>query len=84
MHKHKRMGTKTIGIADDVYERLAALRGTNESFNDVLRRLTGGHLLRRMAGTMAAATAEAYRREISSARAEADKARDARLRRWVD
>ncbi len=34
------MGTKTISIMEDVYERLIALKRTDESFSDELRRLT--------------------------------------------
>ncbi|MEK6922004.1 MAG: antitoxin VapB family protein [Nanoarchaeota archaeon] len=34
------MATKTISIMDDVYERLVALKRTDESFSDELRRLT--------------------------------------------
>lgn len=34
------MGTKTISITDEVYERLKALKGPSESFSDELRRLT--------------------------------------------
>ena len=33
------MGTKTIAIMDDVYERLVALKARGESFSEELRRL---------------------------------------------
>ncbi len=33
------MGTKTIAIMDDVYERLVALKAGKESFSEELRRL---------------------------------------------
>lgn len=33
------MGTKTIGITDDVYERLAAEKREDESFTDTIARL---------------------------------------------
>lgn len=39
-HTHTQMATKTISIMDDVYERLVALKRTDESFSDELRRLT--------------------------------------------
>ena len=41
------MGTKTISIMDDVYERLIALKRSNESFSDEIRRLTdtGGDIM---------------------------------------
>lgn len=36
------MGTKTITITEDVYERLRSHKREGESFSDVVRRLTGG------------------------------------------
>ena len=33
------MGTKTISIIDEVYEDLARLKGSEESFSDELRRI---------------------------------------------
>ena len=33
------MGTKTIGVRDDVYERLNARKRENESFTDLMNRL---------------------------------------------
>jgi predicted CopG family antitoxin len=34
------MATKTITLMDDAYERLKSLKGTEESFSDIIRRLT--------------------------------------------
>jgi predicted CopG family antitoxin len=34
------MGTKTIGLDDEAYERLAAEKQGNESFSDTVKRLT--------------------------------------------
>jgi predicted CopG family antitoxin len=39
-HTQNNMGTKTISITDDVYERLKAMKTPGESFSDELRRLT--------------------------------------------
>lgn len=36
------MGTKTISLSEDAYERLEAMKRENESFSDVVRRLTRG------------------------------------------
>lgn len=36
------MGTKTISLADDAYDRLKAEKQEDESFSDVVRRLTKG------------------------------------------
>ncbi len=34
------MGTRTIGLDDEAYERLAAQKRDDESFSDVVKRLT--------------------------------------------
>ena len=34
------MGTKTITLMDDAYKRLKTLKGPEESFSDIVRRLT--------------------------------------------
>ena len=34
------MATKTISITEDAYERLAALKNENESFSEVIGRIT--------------------------------------------
>jgi len=36
------MGTTTISLSDDAYERLKAMKREGESFSDVVRRLTAG------------------------------------------
>lgn len=36
------MGTKTISLSEDAYERLKAMKRESESFSDVVRRLTRG------------------------------------------
>lgn len=78
------MMTKTIGLSDDAYERLAQLKGEDESFSDVVRRLTGAPLLRRLAGTMDEATAEHYRSAVREARRQQDAERDERVDRLID
>jgi predicted CopG family antitoxin len=39
------MGTTTISLSDDAYERLKAAKHDEESFSDVVRRLTSGSQL---------------------------------------
>lgn len=39
IHKHKRTPTKTIGIRDDVYERLKAHKRGDESFSETVDRI---------------------------------------------
>ena len=42
MYVYVYMGTKTISIKDDAYERLKRHKRDNESFSDVVMRLTQG------------------------------------------
>lgn len=76
--------TKTIGLSDDAYDRLSALKGPDESFSDVVRRLTGAPLLRELAGTMDEETAEHYRSTIRDARGRQDLGRRERVQRLLD
>ena len=46
------MGTKTISLADDAYERLKAAKREGESFSDVVRRLTSGVALTEFYGVL--------------------------------
>ncbi len=39
------MAVKTVTLAEDAYEALAALKGDGESFSQVVRRLTGSQIL---------------------------------------
>ncbi|WP_255198502.1 antitoxin VapB family protein [Halorarius litoreus] len=36
------MGTKTITVTEEAYDRLRAMKRSDESFTDVLLRVTGG------------------------------------------
>lgn len=40
MHVYTYMGTKTISITEEAYERLKAYKRDDESFSDVVNRLT--------------------------------------------
>lgn len=84
VHKHKASMTKTIGLSDDAYDRLATVKDEDESFSDVVRRLTGGPMLRELAGTMDEDTAEHYREAVSGARARQDRDRRARVADLAD
>jgi len=46
------MGTKTISLADDAYEKLKARKREGESFSDVVRRLAGGVTLAEYYGVL--------------------------------
>ena len=78
------MPTRTIGLSEDAYQRLAAVKTENESFSDVVRRLTGAHFLLKLAGTMDAKTAAHYARRIASARNRESRGRRARVKGMLD
>lgn len=46
------MGTKTISLADDAYEKLKSHKREGESFSDVVRRLAGGASLAEYHGAL--------------------------------
>lgn len=76
--------TKTIGLSDDAYDRLATLKEEGESFSDVVERLTGAPLLRRLVGTMDEDTARHYRSVVGEARDRQDAGRRDRVDRLLD
>jgi predicted CopG family antitoxin len=64
------MGTKTISLADDAYEKLKAHKREGESFSDVVRRLAGGVTLSEYYGVLDEGTADDLERVIEERRAE--------------
>lgn len=73
--------TKTIGLSDDAYERLVAVKRADESFSDVVRRLTGAQALRALARTMEPDVAAHYRDAVLTGRRKATGERPRRVRR---
>jgi predicted CopG family antitoxin len=62
------MGAKNISISDEAYTRLASLKRPNESFTDVVNRLTGKRSILELAGTLTKDEGEELRRRIDDAR----------------
>lgn len=78
------MGTKTISLADDAYERLLAAKREGESFSDVVRRLTSGANLSDYHGALSAETVDEIERAIRDRREERRTRRDERRSRlWL-
>ncbi|MDG6996735.1 MAG: antitoxin VapB family protein [Nitrososphaerota archaeon] len=64
------MGTKTISISDEAYSRLAARKRTNESFTDVINRLTERKSILELAGVLTSSEAKEIRANIRKLRKE--------------
>lgn len=62
------MGTKNISISEEAYERLAALKKPNESFTEVVNRLTKKRSILDLAGALNVEEGDEIRREIASLR----------------
>jgi predicted CopG family antitoxin len=58
------MGTKNISISEEAYERLAALKKPNESFTEVVNRLTRKRSILELAGVLTEKEGEMMRGEI--------------------
>ncbi|WP_160132966.1 antitoxin VapB family protein [Halococcus salsus] len=78
------MGTKTISLADDAYERLEAAKREGESFSDAVRRLTPGIHLAEYVGILDEGTADELDTTIAERRAERTDDRRARVRAVAD
>lgn len=78
------MGTKTISLADDAYERLKAEKREGESFSDVVRRLTSGITLEEFYGVLDDETADELEEAIETRRREQTEAMDERIQRLTD
>lgn len=65
------MGTKSLTITDEAYERLRECKRENESFTDVINRLTGSDR-DVMKGFGAMADSDGFRDAVTSARDDFD------------
>ena len=74
MFKHKVTMTKTLTIKDDVYEKLVAVKGPDESFSDLFDRLveqgSSVDALRKLRGLVVFSDKEKMLSEISARREE--------------
>ena len=70
VHVYTYMATKTISITKEAYDRLKARKGPEESFSDVVLRLTERRPLADYAGMLSKASVKAIREAIEEARRE--------------
>jgi len=75
------MGTRNISISDEAYQRLASLKRPNESFTDVINRLTGRRSILELTGVLTEAEAEEIRVRIQELRSSSRARISATLRR---
>lgn len=67
------MATKNISITEGAYKRLASLRKENESFSDIINRLTGKIRLSNFFGILSKESADKLERGIERVRKEREK-----------
>lgn len=68
LHVYTYMVTKTISITKEAYDRLRSRKGPNESFTDVILRLTERRPLAEYAGMLSKSSVKAIREAIEEAR----------------
>lgn len=78
------MGTKTISLADDAYERLKAEKQEGESFSDVVRRLTQDVNVSEFHGALSEDTASKLEAAITERRDRHDQRRKDRRDRITE
>lgn len=62
------MSTKTVSLSEDAYERLKRLKRENESFSDVIRRITGKVDLKDFHGILSEETSKEIEKKITERR----------------
>lgn len=62
------MGTRTVRLEDDVYERIQSEKRDEETFSEAIDRLIGGASLLDLAGTLSDEEAAAARDAIDESR----------------
>ncbi|MBI4149281.1 antitoxin VapB family protein [Candidatus Woesearchaeota archaeon] len=67
------MATKTISITEDAYERLKSRKKGNESFSDVINKITAQRSLLELAGRLSSDEARAVEEQIQHAREKTNK-----------
>ena len=64
------LATKTISITEEAYERLAAAKDENESFSEVINKITRKGSLTEFAGVLSGKSAKSLEENIKKSRAK--------------
>ena len=75
------MGTKTLTITNEAYARLASLKEGNESFSELVTRLTAKYSLLDLVGILPKKDAEEMKAHIKDLRKRSRSELDARVER---
>ena len=75
------MGSRNISISDEAYSRLAAMKGPNESFTEVINRLTGRRSILELVGVLTEAEGGEIRRNVEELRRRSARRIEATARR---
>jgi len=67
------MGSKNISISEEAYQRLASLKKPNESFTQVINRLTQKRSILELAGTLSEQDAAEIIENINNLRKDSEK-----------
>ncbi|MFP3952055.1 MAG: antitoxin VapB family protein [Candidatus Bathyarchaeia archaeon] len=67
------MGSKNISISEEAYQRLASLKKPNESFTQVINRLTQKRSILELAGTLSEQEAAEIIENINNLREDSEK-----------
>jgi predicted CopG family antitoxin len=67
------MGSKNISISEEAYQRLSALKKPNESFTQVINRLTQKRSILELAGTLSEEDAAEIIENINNLRKDSEK-----------
>lgn len=76
------MGTKTIRLDDEAYERLASRKREDESFSDTVKRIAGERSLLEIAGILSDEEAETMRETVTNRRARSRERADEIAKRF--
>lgn len=73
IHTQRSMGARNISISDEAYERLKSIKKPNESFTDVINRLTGRRSILELVGLLSKEEAREMKLGIKDIRKKSSK-----------